>query len=257
MRKLLHIAIVLSVALSSVSCVIDDATSTSTESLAHALWHASKTHINIVSDAVEEAIHIAELVKIEDEATFNNYLALYFLGATVTEHDYGYSITKLTNYNTKVAWTVTTNNSAFGEGEWIVKRSGGNYYELTIRPCTCGKLVAEMKYYNEAQTGEAFLEFNYELIDEATTPFPGVEAWYAGIIEVVDPKESAKSPLHLTIDIKQDLHISEYYGLIGGEVDIECIDEIYGSKDNITAEIFFDPRRVDIECYGEYWTLYE
>ena len=257
MRKLFNIAIVSLLAMSSVSCVISDADSRSTEQLTHALWHASKTHINIVSSAVEEAIHIAELVKIEDDALFDDYLSLYFQGATLSEYDYGYSISKVTNYNTKIAWTVTTNNSAFGEGEWVIKRSGGDAYELTIRPCTCGKLVAEMKYYNEAQTGDAFLEFTYELIDEAATPFPGVEASYGGIIEVVDPKESAKSPLHLTIDIKQSLRISEYYGLIGGEVDIECIDEIYGSKDNITAEIFFDPRRVNIECYGEYWTLYE
>ena len=257
MRKLFNIAIVLLLALSSVSCVISDADSRSTEQLAHALWHASKTHINIVSSAVEEAIHIAELVKIEDDALFDDYLSLYFQGATLSEYDYGYSISKVTNYNTKIAWTVTTNNSAFGEGEWVIKRSGGNYYELTISPCTCGKLVAEMTYYNEAQTGDAFMEFTYELIDDGSAQFPGVEASYGGIIEVVDPEESAKSPLHLTIDIKQSLRISEYYGLMGGEVDIECIDEIYGSKDNIIAEIFYDPRRVNIECYGEYWTLYE
>ena len=208
-------------------------------------------------DAVEEAIHLAELAKIGDADIQAQYLSLYFLDATFTEYDYGYSLTKLTNYNTKVAWTVTTNNCAFGEGEWVIKRSGGNYYELTIRPCTCGKLVAEMKYYNEAQAGNAFLEFSYELIDEAETPFPGVEASYTGAIEVLDPEESAKAPLHLTIDIKQPLLISEYYGLIGGEVDIECVDELYGSKERISVEIFFDPRRVNIECYGDYWTLYE
>jgi hypothetical protein len=114
-----------------------------------------------------------------------------------------------------------------------------------------------MKYYNEAQTCNASLEFSYELIDEAETPFPGVEASYTGNIEVLDPEESAKAPLHLTIDIKQPLLISEYLGLIGGEVDIECIDELYGSKERISVEIFFDPRRVNIECYGDYWTLYE
>ena len=208
-------------------------------------------------DAVEEAIHIAELAKISDADTQAQYLSLYFLDATFSEYDYGYSITKVTNYNTRISWTITTNNCAFGEGEWVIQRSGGSSYELTIRPCTCGKLVAEMKYYNEAQTCNAFMEFTYELTDDGSAQFPGVEASYGGILEVVDPKESAKSPLHLTIDIKQSLRISEYYGLMGGEVDIECIDEIYGSKDNITAEIFYDPRRVNIECYGEYWTLYE
>ena len=208
-------------------------------------------------DAVEEAIHIAELAKISDADIQAQYLSLYFLDATFTEQDYGYSLTKLTNYNTKVAWTITTNNCAFGEGEWVIQRSGGSSYELIIRPCTCGKLVAEMKYYNEAQVGNAFLEFSYELIDEAETPFPGVEASYTGAIEVLDPEESAKAPLHLTIDIKQPLLISEYYGLIGGEVDIECVDELYGSKERISVEIFFDPRRVNIECYGDYWTLYE
>ena len=114
-----------------------------------------------------------------------------------------------------------------------------------------------MKYYNEAQTCNAFMEFTYELTDDGSAQFPGVEASYTGNIEVLDPEESAKSPLHLTIDIKQPLFNSEYYGLIGGEVDIECIDELYGSKERISVEIFFDPRRVNIECYGDYWTLYE
>lgn len=257
MKRFLNIALMALLTLLSVSCVLEDETSRSTELLATTLWHSSKEHINIVRDAVEEAIHIAELAKISDADTQAQYLSLYFPDATFSEYNYGYSITKATNYNTRISWTITTNNCAFGEGEWIIQRSGGSFYELTIRPCTSGKLVAEMKYYNEAQTCNASLEFSYELVDEAETPFPGVEASYTGNIEVLDPEESAKAPLHLTIDIKQPLFISEYLGLIGGEVDIECIDELYGSKERISVEIFFDPRRVNIECYGDYWTLYE
>lgn len=252
MKQLLNITVVVLLTLSSVSCVLEDESSRSTEGLATTLWYRSKEHIDIVRKGVEEAIHIGNIMMIADADKKAQYLDSHFVGATLTTTNLGYVINMPTDYGTSISWSVTHRNNPFGEGEWTISRSGGQSYELTISPQTSGDMIAQYAfYYNGAQRGEAFLRFTYE----QENVLADIRANYVGIIEVVDDSESAKSPLYLTINLRRPLAISENYGIMSGEVDIECVDTLYGSTDSISVSISESSRQTVVECYGECYTL--
>lgn len=252
MRKLLNIALVVFVALSSVSCVLRDESFRSTRYLATTLWYESKEHIDVVRCGIEDAIHIGNLMLLDDTDEQAQYLEAHFAGATLSTTESGCVVTMPTDYETTLTWNVATNGCAFGKGEWRVSRSGGQAYELIISPDISGDLIAEYKsYYRGAQQGEAFIRFSYEEEGESA----GIQGAYIGNIEVVDARESAKNPLYLSIDIRQPLIISEHFGIVSGEVDIVCVDKLYDSKDEINVKINKSNRKTVIRCYGDSYVL--
>lgn len=257
MKRIIYIAIFIFFATSFVSCKVSDGDKRSTKRLASEIWNASKSNIESVRNAIEEVIYIDYLLQLNTEER-DRYLNKYFMGGTLYNNSHGYIIRATTQYNTTISWSVTTNGAALGKGEWLVVRTGGEGYTLRVRPVGGGEMVAEFDvFYSAALQGRADINFCYIMMREEGLAYPVIMGYYEGEIWVEDRENNPTAPVYVNTTITEQLQISEYYGLMRGAVDVECIDEFYGAHDCISADISFYPRRVDVTCYGDVHTFYE
>lgn len=262
MKRIFNINIVVTLlfAMSFAACTVDTESYRSTESLAKTMWNTSKTHIQVVKNAVEDAVRISELLAIDDESEREQFLSTFFGRGLLSQNAKGYTITASTDYQTNYTWTIITNSSAFGAGEWRIIRSGGSSYDMILKPVGDAKFEAVIdRFYVNSHVGTANLTFSYEFDEEnaTTTGYSNIVGEYDGSIEVVDIAASELRPLYINTYITSTMTISDFNGIMSGKARVECIDKRYGSHDEINVTISYPPLRINIKCYNDYWTLYE
>ena len=255
MRHIFNLSIIVVLLMSLVGCTIADGGSRSTEPLAKIIWQTSKSHIAIVSSAIEDVVHANELLNIADEQKRAEYMGRYFDGATsFSEITNGFVITKLMG-DSRISWVVTTNGHAFGQGDWTVEFQSGNGYTMVVTPTGEGEFEANVEFDNGSQSGSADIEFSYQF-EDYESDFPDLVCTLLGEVNVVDCKSQSSKPLYVNTKITDSLKISSYNGLLQGELMVECIDKLYDVSDSITVSILTSKNYVVVTCYGEGYQFY-
>lgn len=255
MRHIVNLCMIVVLLMSFVGCAVEDAGSRSTEPMAKIMWRTSKSHIAIVSSAIEDIVHANELLNIADEQKRAEYMGRYFDGATsFSEITNGFVITKLMG-DSRISWVVTTNGHAFGQGDWTVEFQSGNGYTMVVRPNN-GEYRAIMSFDYGSQRGSSDIYFSYTLVDGEMLGYPDVVSSIIGDIKVTVYEPNVSAPLCVDTEITERLTISEYNGLMSGQLNVDCIDKYYDAHDKLTVLIPLFKNYIELVCYGDSYQLF-
>lgn len=255
-RVYLYLAMVLST-FTFVSCVIDDAESRDPERVAQTIWSEAHADLRYINKMLTDVVHFDHMLQIEDDSQRDKYFDIYFGQRTeLEERGNGYVVKRMSNYDMPIYTYYITNRCALGEGEWTVRYEGGNDYTMTLTPQEDGSIEADISSLYVAESeGSAILTFDYLLHDlDQVTCNAEVELCYEGSIELVDRSMGESKPLTISTRTLEPVVFSDQWGFKGGKLRIECRDEFYGSRDEVDAEFFFDPQRVDLTYLGVVYT---
>jgi hypothetical protein len=257
MKRLYRYTIVALVALISVGCISDDADSRSTKGLGVAIWNETRSDLDYINAIFKDVVHLDYMLGIDNDDERNAYAEVYLPKLNTTDKVNRYLLTTTTLYNTRYTIIVDTEGQRLSDGgTWHISRDG--HFELDIRPKSGSerKFIATFSELNILESqGDAQLELNYqtEMTDEGLND---VIVEYKGTMEMVDNEASTEKPLTLNTTISCITYQS-LWGMVDGSLSIECVDELYNTKDTVRVDIGNNPRRVTIICYGEQHTIYE
>jgi len=256
-RVYLYLAMVLST-FTFTSCVIDDAQSRDPERVAQTIWSEAHSDLRHINKILTDVVHFDHMLQIVDLQLRKRYLSIYFgENVELTAQSDGYLVQRFTSAGTVIKTRYVTGNKRLGEGEWRVTYTGGNNYTMTLVPVDGGIKVDISELYIAESEGSATLTFSYLVHElDPVSSNAEVELTYEGVIELVDGSMSESKPLTLSVETLNPVTISDQWGFKGGNLRIECRDEFYGSRDEVDAEFFFDPQRVDLTYLGVVYTKY-
>ena len=237
MRRVFRYLLMVSAMTMFTGCMIDDAEEHDTDALRRVVWNEAKSDMSHISELLTEIYYFDMVLSMEDSVEQESLFMRYFPGSTMINDGNSYVMTTQTAYGTTYTTTYTTDGGPLSQdGKWSVKRTGGNGFDLELRPTDGDSFVAEFKSMTiHESSGSAEFEVLFAGISESMYP---MIQYNDGYVTMVDKLNSSSSPVTLTSSVVEPwLYQGEGYGFVQGVALIECHDALYGATDSILVHI--------------------